>query len=390
MQHLLLLDEGFMSGAYTAIGLRDAGCRVTILAAVGGHGQYDGRNITWSLAPRVANPDFLATVDGLVRRAGVDRILPLTEPIQALLWDGALQWNDRVFPSVTQRQRVLLRDKWQLTEFMKARGIAVPRSCRVHDAESLREAIESLGLPIVVKGIVGRGGSTTHIARSVTEAVDAMRRAQRAAGECFAQQYLAGPTFLVGGVFDQGAPVRLYAGRKVIQQPAGTGPAAVIRSVHDERLLNAAKTAMAAIEWTGLASVDLIGDPEGRMLLLEINPRPWGSIVAAHDAGVDLYGPFAELLGGERPAPNLEYRIAVESNVFPLTLLSASAWGSGNAFASTVREIRDRTGLWHPRRQALHLAHRLMRVARNWRDERDALKVRAMMDTNRRVPPGAG
>jgi hypothetical protein len=130
----------------------------------------------------------------------------------------------------------------------------------------------------------------------------------------------------------------------------------------------------------------LIRASDGRTLLLEINPRPWGSIGAARDAGVDLYGPFAELLRGERPAPKLEYRIGVESNVFPLTLLSASAWRSGNALSSTVREIRDREGVWHPRRQALHLAHRLTRVARNWRDERNAVEVRALMDANRRVP----
>src|SRR5215471_19469359 len=123
MQHLLLLDEGFMSGAYTAIGLRDAGCRVTIVAGVGGRGHYDGRNITWSLAPRVANAGFLTAVDGLVRRGEFDRVLPLTEPIQSSLWDAAPEWSDRVFPAVAEWQRVILRDKLRLTEHMRSRGI---------------------------------------------------------------------------------------------------------------------------------------------------------------------------------------------------------------------------------------------------------------------------
>ena len=364
--HLLLLDEGFMSGAYTAVGLRDAGCRVTIVGATGGRGHYDGRDIHWSLAPRANSPRYLPSLDRLVRRNTYDYVLPLTEPIQALLWDEAPSWGDRVYPRTAEWQRTLLRDKYRLAEFAALRGIGVPEHRSLSDDASLANAVESLGLPVVVKGAVGRGGSTTHIARSLAAAREAVTSVRRAGTDAFAQRYIVGQTYLVGGTFRDGCPLRLYAGVKLAQHPRRTGPATIIRSYFDERLLNAATATIAAIGWSGIASMDFVRDTDGRFLLLEVNPRPWGSIGAAAAAGVDLYGPLVELLRDEPPVDDLEFRSDVEHVVFPLALLSSESWRSPASLASALGELRANSGMWRPLGQARHLTHRLLRVARDW------------------------
>jgi hypothetical protein len=364
--HLLLLDEGFMSGAYTAIGLRDAGCRITIIAGTGGHGHYDGRNIDWSLAPAINSREYLCAIDGLVRRSTYDYVLPLTEPIQALLWDAAPSWSDRIFPPTAKWQRELLRDKRRLAEFAATRGIAVPEHRALPCDDALDTAIASLGKPLVVKGSTGRGGSTTHIVHSLPAAREAMARVRRTGAACFAQRYVAPPTYLAGGIFVAGCPLRLYAGIKVAQHPRLTGPATMMRSLRDERLLNAATTAMRALEWTGIASIDFVRDAAGRYLLLEVNPRPWGSIAAASAAGVDFFAPLAAVLRGEQPVPELGYRAGVECGVFPLALLAAQSWRSPRALRGALRGFRSDRGIWRPWRQARHLVHRLARVAHNW------------------------
>jgi len=364
--HLLLLDEGFMSGAYTAVGLRDAGCRITIVAGTGGHGHYDGRNIDWSLAPAIDSREYLCAIDRLVRRSTYDYVLPLTEPIQALLWDAAPSWSNRIFPCTAEWQRKLLRDKRRLAEFAAARGIAVPEHRALPNDAALAAAVETLGMPLVVKGITGRGGSTTHVVQSVSLAREAMARVRRAGTTCFAQRYVAPPTYLAGGIFVAGGPVRLYAGIKVAQHPRLTGPAIVMRSLYDERLLNAAIATMRALEWTGIASLDFVRDADGRYLLLEVNPRPWGSIGAASAAGVEFFAPLAAVLRGEDPLPELGYRPDVECAVLPLALLAFESWRSPRKLGGALRGFRADRGIWRPWRQATHLAHRLARVARNW------------------------
>jgi predicted ATP-grasp superfamily ATP-dependent carboligase len=167
-------------------------------------------------------------------------------------------------------------------------------------------------------------------------------------------------------MFVAGCPVRLYAGIKVAQHPRLTGPAIVMRSLYDERLLNAAMATMRALEWTGIASLDFVRDADGRYLLLEVNPRPWGSIAAASAAGVDFFAPLAAVLRGEDPLPELGYRPDVECAVLPLALLAFESWRSPRTLGGALRGFRADRGIWHPWRQATHLAHRLARVARNW------------------------
>ncbi|HEX2780426.1 MAG TPA: hypothetical protein VHM30_13060, partial [Gemmatimonadaceae bacterium] len=79
---MLVLDEGFMSGALAASGLRDAGCEVTVLAATGGRGAHRGRGIEWSLAPRPENPGFHDAVTATIARRRIDVVYPATELVR--------------------------------------------------------------------------------------------------------------------------------------------------------------------------------------------------------------------------------------------------------------------------------------------------------------------
>jgi diadenosine tetraphosphatase ApaH/serine/threonine PP2A family protein phosphatase len=367
LPHLLLLDEGFMSGALTAAGLRDAGCRVTIVAGAGGRGAYDGHNIAWSLAPRVESLDYLELIDRLVRQHAFDRVLPLTEPIQRRLWNAGVSWVPLLFPATERWQRALLDDKQRLAELVATLGVAIPAHRPLVDEASVRAAVEQLELPLVVKGTRGRGGSATHIVSTEQAAIHAFRALRARNVPSFAQRYVRGGTFLVGGIFHAGRALRLYAANKLAQHPRRIGPGARLRSVHNEELLNAARRVMSALAWSGIASLDFVLDHDGCYEFLEVNPRPWGSMAVAEQAGVDLYAPLAQLLAGEVPDAHLGFREGVDCAVLPLALLSREAWREPGALAAAVRSLRGEQGrIWQPTAQALHLAHRLLRVARNW------------------------
>jgi carbamoylphosphate synthase large subunit len=368
--HVLLLDEGFMSGAFTAVGLRDAGCRVTIDAAVGRRAHYDAPRIAWSLGPRPRNLRYLAHVETLVRQRAPDCVLPLTEPIQALLWRAQPGWGDRIVPRPMAWQQRLLADKGRMARFLAARGVAIPPQMPVASTADLVDAIDALGMPMVMKGVRGRGGAATHIVSTIGEAEAALARVRRRGTDCLAQAFVRGRTVLAGGLFRDGQAIRLYAGEKLRQHPRRTGPATVIQSVGDGQLLKITRHIMAMLRWTGLASADFVRDDQGRYWFLELNPRPWGSIIAAAAAEADLWSPLAAMLAGAEPAPSLHYRLGVTSLVLPLALLSPSIWGSPSVLWRTMRAVPARRGhLWWPPRQGLHLAQRLLWMAREWQEQ---------------------
>lgn len=360
---ILLLDEGFASGAMTALGLHAAGCDVDVLSAVGGRGRCRATGGEWRLASKVDTAGLAREAEVAVQRQRYDAVYPTTEPLQRLLWPRRTDWRNLILPTDDAARPAYLADKREMSRLARDAGVCVPDQIdRAHES-NIDEAIRRLGLPIVIKGAVGRGGRTTHIAASAAEAREAVRRIERLGTEPFAQRYIPGPTFLVGGVFHQGLPLRLYAGEKRIQFPSRTGPAAVLVSRADRALVQSATRVFQAARLNGLGSADFLRHPDGSFHFLELNPRPWGSIAAAHDAGVDLFTPLVQLWRGETPTSDLELRAGVRSPIFPLAVMSPAAWTSGDAWRSAAAALASATR--HPA-FAWHLLRRAIRVARNW------------------------
>lgn len=369
-----------MSGALAAVGLRDAGCEVTVLAATGGRGAHRGRGIEWALGPRLDDPTLFDAVDAAIRRRDIDLVYAATEPARWRLEDAAPRLSAPAWPPADPGSASILRDKRETSALVAASGVSIPEQRDLGSSAAGADLL-ALGIPVVVKGARGRGGSATRIAASIPAARAAVREITGRGIPCFLQRYVAGETWLAGGVFDAGRPLRWYCGVKRVQQPPGTGPAAVIESAHDDALDEIARRVFAAARVSGLASADFIRDRDGRFHFLELNPRPWGSLAAAAEAGVDLFAPLAALMAGESPPADLRYRAGVRTTVLPLYLLSARCWLSGEALGSLRRDLRGAQGApWREPLQAMHLLARLARVWRNWeageRGERRAVGSR--------------
>jgi hypothetical protein len=364
---VLLLDEGFISGAVTARGLARVGCHVDVIAATGGRGGCTTAAGTWTLACRVGDPRLLGIVDAAACAASYDIIYPVTEPLQWLLWDACPAWTAAIFPCVAEPDRPARCDKRLLSARVAAAGVTIPREMAASTKDEVRCAVNALGLPLVIKGVRGRGGNATIVCEVLAHAWAAARRLHARGTRPFAQEYIAGSTYLAGGVFDSGRTVRFFGGEKTVQFPARVGPAAELTSVDDPALALAASRVAEATRLTGLASMDFVRDLEGQYQFLELNPRPWGSIQAAACAGVDLFTDLVALWRAETPMSSSDATPGVRTPIFPLYLLSTHAWRSGAAARTLLPDVKRALALARVEPAlAAHLVHRLTRVAVNW------------------------
>jgi hypothetical protein len=338
-RRVLLLDEGWLQTMHVASALEAAGHRVTVLTANGSTARYRRRTVQWCSGPAVGDAQFLAHLDRVMCETPFEHVVPLTEPLMFRLWDAAPAWDAAIYPATDHQQRQLLRDKHVLIAHMGSRGIAVPRQRRLGADLELSAVARELGLPLVVKASTGAGGTRVHI---VETAAQLARTVSRLAvrGDWALQELVDGPTYLFGGVFHDGHPLRIYAAEKLAQHPARTGPAIRLRSDDDPALVDTALRVFRELRWTGLASADFIRRRGGSYVLLEVNPRPWGSIAAARTAGVDLFTPFTELLAGEAPHADLGFTANQEYRVFPRYLLCSDHW----SVAGALRALRDLLG----------------------------------------------
>jgi hypothetical protein len=366
---VLLIEEGWSQTGYLARELTAAGVDVSVLTANGSAWNHRRHGVPWSSAAPLASPAFLAQLDARVRAAAFDHVVPLTESAMARLWDAAPApaWAERIYPRTEAWQRRLVRDKHLLVEHMAARGVAVPRQLRLDQSLTAAAAIRALGLPMVVKPATGYAGVGVDIVDSHAALVRALDGARAAGGDWAVQEHIDGPTCLVGGLFHAGRALRLHAAEKLEQFPARTGPAIRLRSDGDAALAAFGTRVFEELRWTGIASADVIRRRDGTHVLLEVNPRPWASIAQARAAGVDLFRPFAALLAGRVPAPDLAFAAGRESLVFPRYLLSP-AYHSLAGLARGVRDLLGDAGLdWRHPRLAFHNLLRMHGLRRQWR-----------------------
>ena len=359
---VLAIDEGFIGSLHCALGLHAAGIDIVLLAAVGGDAIYERGAFVARLGPRPCDSDFLEHLDAVSRAHGCTLVYPMTEPTMLRL--AAARTRVDIFPCLTTEQQLLISDKFDMSCMAAARGIAIPRQARIRHDETAECA--HMALPVVIKPTAGRGGAGITICQSALAAQRAIARHSMSGRDCIAQQFIDGPTYLAGGLFLRGEPVRFYATEKLEQIPALTGPASHVRSVDNTELTTAALKLFRALQWTGLASADFIRARDGSFHFLEVNPRPWGSIAAARDAGVDLFTPLAGLMRGVTPEADLRFDTGIETRVLPLYLLDARRSGV-RALRNVMTDVRSEQGRpFRDTRLALHIARRLLRVRSNW------------------------
>jgi D-aspartate ligase len=99
-----------------------------------------------------------------------------------------------------------------------------------------------------------------------------------------------------------GRPLAVFSGRKLQQTPPGIGTCRVGEALWDQEAVDAALRLLAAFEYTGLSQVEFKRDPrDGRLKLMEINPRLWQWHGLATACAVDLPVIAYHDLVGETP-----------------------------------------------------------------------------------------
>jgi hypothetical protein len=264
------------------------------------------------LLPRacLSPTQLLGSIDSAVKSHCPDIILPISEETLHRIWDESPVWLPLVHPFVEPDLRVYYRNRHHLASFMSDRGVLIPdtHQLEVGSAEEVLFTIDKLNLPVVVKGARGEGGEQVRIVETSKDAIKAVFDLFAATGTYPAlQEYIEGPTYQVGGLFEHGRPIRLLAGEKTEMHPPGTGPAISLRSCKEPELIDAAIMVFAALGHTGIAGADFVRGADGHFRFLEVNPRVWGSWGFAKVLGIDLFGPWCGQLRGDHLTTSIEF-----------------------------------------------------------------------------------
>ncbi|MEW5728908.1 MAG: ATP-grasp domain-containing protein [Pseudomonadota bacterium] len=274
------------------------------------------------VVPRGDAPGYVDVIAGLVARHGVDLVLPTSDEEAMALARG----RDRIekdgcrLACTDTATLEIVNDKAACYRKLAELGIAVPRWREVHDMDGLRAAVaafEALGTDFVVKPTALRGGrGVCVVTRSVTgvQSISGGRELHMDPAS-FRASHLDGfadvlPAIVMDRLVDpvhdldmlawKGRALRVVPRRRVDSVLPNEGHTIV----DNPDLLELGRRLIEGLGLSWLYDCDIMYDCEGRPMILEINPRPSGSVAATIAAGVPLLDDMISLCKGE-PLPEV-------------------------------------------------------------------------------------
>ena len=204
------------------------------------------------------------------------------------------------------------RDKWHAIEAARALGLPVPWT-RAPTTEAERvAAVAEAPLPAVVKPRVGSGAKGVRYVATREALAGALADVERAHGPALIQERLPAGAEGIGTSLlldDEGRVRASFAHRRLREYPVTGGAATLAESIHAPDLVDAAAHLCQALGLTGFAMVEWRRDlRDGVATLLEVNPRLWGSLALAIEAGVNFPALAHAMATGAPPAPPPTYR----------------------------------------------------------------------------------
>jgi predicted ATP-grasp superfamily ATP-dependent carboligase len=158
------------------------------------------------------------------------------------------------------------------------------------------------------------------------------------------QRWVPGTGRGVGLLVRGGRTAAVFVHRRLREvHPAGGPSSAAVSEPPDPALVGPAEALLRELRFEGLAMVEFRREGEGTPVLMEVNPRPWGTLGLAVDAGVDFPRLWAE--GWTGPPPS--YRAGVKRRWLAGDLRRAgAAWagpppGYPGPFPSFGRALAD-------------------------------------------------
>jgi predicted ATP-grasp superfamily ATP-dependent carboligase len=205
----------------------------------------------------------------------------------------------------------LARDKLETLRLAARLGIDTPETHCVRNADELRAVAGHLAYPCVMKPRRGAGAVGLEIATS-PEGLFAACMARDVSrsdavydfGDVLVQAHAPGEIHDVCLLMRHGEPRAVLSQRRLLTYPRRGGVGIYVETTHEPELIERALVLLRELRWHGPGQVEFKVDPsDGKVRLMEINGRFWGTVDAAVAAGIDF--------------PLLACRLAIDGDVEP-------------------------------------------------------------------------
>ena len=254
------------------------------------------RYCSWAMAypsPLQDPSGFLSFLEDELTRRPYQMLLPMEEETLRLLAGHRSEFSDLTYlPIVSSRQLELARDKGKILQLATRLGIPTPRTWHVNDISRIDKLMGTLPYPVVIKPRTGSGATGISYPKNPSELKEQYLAIHHRFPYPLIQEFVPreGSGYGASFLLDENHRVKASFVHKRLREYPVTGGASTLReSVRYDDIRDMGLSLLKALDWFGVAMVEFKLDPrDGIPKLMEINPRFWGSLSLAIQAGVDF------------------------------------------------------------------------------------------------------
>ena len=259
-------------------------------------------------SPKSKPESFIRCMRHRIQKGDIDVFMPMGEESHIISKYIKMFDNTTKVPIPAYEKILKANNKRYLMNFAKEIGVKTPQTYTIDDLTDLKKVAKKVEFPAVIKPVIGFGARGIRYVHSENELIMEYKKVMQKFNFSeypLIQEYIPGDGYGVSMLFNQGEPRAIFTHKRIREYPITGGPSTARVSVRHPKMEKYATKLLKELEWHGVAMVEFkLDDRTNEPVLMEINPRFWGSLYQAICAGVDF--------------PYLLYTMALEGDVQPV------------------------------------------------------------------------
>jgi predicted ATP-grasp superfamily ATP-dependent carboligase len=247
----------------------------------------------------------------LLKQYRIEAILPIEDPSIEFLGTNREHFGEYLLIMPEHDTFSLFADKANTMQYAIEKGVAVPET---FIPTSVEEALEYISnetrFPLVIKPRRSTSAIGVRVVINAEEAARSYRELSQKFHLPLIQEYIPPGGKALGAefLFHRGREILSFSHLRIREYPVRGGPSTYCRDYKNDDAIIAARRLFASLCYSGFAMVEFKEHPDTKELfLIEVNPRPWGSITLPISAGVNFPAEAVRVFSdpdGCRPSPN--------------------------------------------------------------------------------------
>lgn len=280
--------------------------------AIGRFSKYCNRFVRYP-SPRTYPDDYITFLRRFLRDHRVDVLMPMDDETVLLAAEHRDELSRLTAVPVPPLEIVRrARDKAETIRLARTAGVRIPETWLPVSLEEVRALACEIRYPALIKP---RESSGSRGIRTVEDAADLAVEYRRVHAQFplpMIQEYIpfGGGKYHVTSLMDAGSRVQALFTQRIIREwPVRGGVGTFWVSDHHANAEAQTVRLLQRMQWgPGVTMTEFLIDPRnGQDVLMEVNPRFWGTLQGSISAGVEFPYLLFQLMRGELTAPVMDY-----------------------------------------------------------------------------------